>query len=353
MQYFIYYIGDKVFATYNRYEMAKDLTTSAIDRQYILNNPTALPKIQDALDVKFYEFQGRYVVTKQFAADFYEVDVRTITNCLNKNKSELQLNGYTVIKGNDLREFKLKYDKEMDFPIKMVRLGIFDFRSFLNLGMLLTTSGKAQEVRSRILDIVIAVMNERSGGSTKYINRRDRNYVVSAFIEEDYHKKLSKAIREHVDGDRTLNYSQIMDVIYRVVFCEKANEYKKLLDLSERDNLRRTLYAEVLVAVSSFENATAEALISKATEMGRLTVGDVEDIIIELSKNPLVKPVVEDARTKMASRDNALRDVYHGNLAAYIRAVMPEEYENFIGNLSVDFDKLLEENKDVLEHLKQ
>lgn len=76
-------------------------------------------------------------------------------------------------------------------------------------------------------------------------------------------------------------------------------------------------------------------------------------IIIELSKNPLVRPVIEDARIKMASRDNALRNVYHGNLAAYVRAVMPEEYQKFIGNLSIDFDKLLEDNKDVLDHLKQ
>ena len=69
--------------------------------------------------------------------------------------------------------------------------------------------------------------------------------------------------------------------------------------------------------------------------------------------NPLAKPIVEDARIKMASRDNALRDVYHGNLAAYIRAVMPEEYQKFVGNLSVDFDHLLDDNKEVLEHLKQ
>ena len=32
--------------------MAKDLTTSAIERQNILNNPVALPRIQEALGVK-------------------------------------------------------------------------------------------------------------------------------------------------------------------------------------------------------------------------------------------------------------------------------------------------------------
>lgn len=47
--------------------MAKDLTTSAIDRQYILNNPMALPKIKEMLDVRFLDFKGTLYVTKQMA----------------------------------------------------------------------------------------------------------------------------------------------------------------------------------------------------------------------------------------------------------------------------------------------
>ena len=335
--------------------MAKDLTTSAIDRQNILNNPFAIQKVKDALDIAPIEYHGVMYMTKQMVADFYEVSLRTITNCINANDEELRYNGYQVFQGDKLKDFKQYFGREIDFPTKTTQLGLFDFRSFLNVGMLLTTSEKARQVRNRILDIVIDTITKKAGGSTKYINRRDPNYVVSAIIEEDYHKKLLDTIHCYVKahGDNALKYPQITDMIYKAVFCEKAVEYKKLLDLSGRDSLRRTLYAEVLVAVSSFENATAEAIKSKAQEQGGLTIQEVEDIIADLAKNPLIKPVVEDARTKMASRDNALRDVYHGNLAAYIRAVMPEEYHKFIGNLSVDFDKLLEDNKDVLEHLKQ
>lgn len=333
--------------------MAKDLTTSEIDRQNILNNPVALPKIRESLDANFLEFQGQYVITRQKVAEYYGVDIRTLTNCLNNYEQELASNGYRVLQGDDLKEFKSAFGKEIDFPTKTTVLGVFDFRSFLNLGMLLTTSEKAKEVRSRILDIVIAVMNEKSGGSTKFINRRDQNYVTSALSEENYHRKLTDAIRDYCVNNNKFKYSQIMDTIYKVVFCEKASEYKKLLELSKKDSLLRTLYAEVLVAVASFENATAEKIKEQAVSSGKLSVKDVNRIIYELSKNPLIKPVIEDARTKMASRDNALRDVYHGNLAAYVRSLMPEEYQKFIGNLSIDFDKLLEDNKDVLEHLKQ
>ena len=107
----------------------------------------------------------------------------------------------------------------------MPHLGLFDFRSFLNIGMLLTTSEKAKKLRSMMLDIVIAVINEKTGGGTKYINRRDRNYITSAISEENYHQKLTDAIRDYVDGHKTYKYSTIMDMIYKAVFCERAKEY--------------------------------------------------------------------------------------------------------------------------------
>ena len=333
--------------------MAKDLTTSEISRQNILNNPIALPRIREALEIKPLEYKGVLYVTKQMAADFYEVDLRTIENCLSANENELHKNGYKVLTGEELKDFKSRFDTEIDFGIKTVRLGVFDFRSFLNIGMLLTTSEKAKQVRSLILDIVIAVINEKTGGGTKFINRRDRNYIVSAISEENYHRKLTDAIKDYVDGHKTYKYSTIMDMIYKAVFCEKAKEYKKLLELSEKDNLRRTLYAEVLVSVSAFENHVAETIKAKAKEMGPVTVEEVGKIIKELSATPFVKPIIEDARTKMASRDFALRDVYHDNIAEYLKAVSPEEYEKFIGSQSVDFDHLLDENKDVLDRLKQ
>ncbi len=185
--------------------MAKDLTTSAISRQNILNNPVALPRIREALEIKPLEYKGVLYVTKQMAADYYEVDLRTIENCLSANEKELHNNGYRVLTGKELKEFKLRFDTEIDFGIKTVRLGVFDFRSFLNIGMLLTTSEKAKYVRSRILDIVISTINEKTGGGTKYINRRDVDYLPAAIQEENYRKNFTDAIKNYVDGHKTLN----------------------------------------------------------------------------------------------------------------------------------------------------
>lgn len=46
--------------------MAKDLTTSAIERQNVLNNNLAIPRIQEALDVEAYFFEGKYYLTKRW-----------------------------------------------------------------------------------------------------------------------------------------------------------------------------------------------------------------------------------------------------------------------------------------------
>ena len=54
---------------------------------------------------------------------------------------ELQRNGYEVLKGKRLIDFKLAASAsdvpEMDFGNKIPQLGVFDFRAFLNVGMLL------------------------------------------------------------------------------------------------------------------------------------------------------------------------------------------------------------------------
>ena len=305
--------------------MAKDLTTSAIERQNILNNMVAMPRIQEDLGVKALEFEGRYVLTKQMVAEYYGVDERTIERFLAANEEELTHNGYFLCKGKSLKEFKLRFASDIDVATKTTVLGLFDFRSFLNIGMLLTVSEKAKYVRTRILDIVIATINEKTGGGTKYINRRDREYLPAAIQEENYRKNFTDAIKQYVDNQSPYKYAQITDMIYKAVFREKAKEYKKLLSLSEKDNLRRTLYAEVLRAVSSFENGAAFEIKKKGEEKGLLTIEEVEEIIKELAKHPMMEPIIYDARQKMASRDLAFRDVYHGNIAEYLKAVSPEE----------------------------
>ena len=333
----------------------KDLTISNIERQNVLNNRFAVSKVQEHLDIEGMLFEGEYRFTKKMVADFYEVEERTIERYLEKHSDELAANGYVLCKGKHLKELKLQFAPVINVGSKTTQLGLFNFRSFLDMGMLLTDSEKAKKVRSLILDFVITTINEKTGGGTKYINRRDVHYLPAAITEENYRKNLTSAINQYVDGHPTYKYPQITDFIYKAVFKENAKEYREVLKLDSKDNVRHTLYSEVLLVISSFENGVGAALSERFKENGGrlLTIDEVERIVNELAEHPMQKPYLNDARTKMASRDFSFRDAYHGNIADYLQAVTPEEFERFIGDQSIDFDRILADNKDVLKRLKQ
>lgn len=333
----------------------KDLTISNIERQNVLNNRFAVKKLQERLDIEGMFFDGEYWLTKKMVADFYEVEERTIERYIENYGSELSANGYFLCKGKRLKDLKLQFAPVINVGSKTTQLGLFNFRSFLNIGMLLAESEKAKALRSAILDIVIATINEKTGGGTKYINRRDVNYIPAAITEENYRKNLTSAMSQCVAGHKTYKYSQVTDYIYEAVFKENAKEYRNVLSLDSKDNVRHTLYAEVLLVISSFENGVGAAIQQRFKENGGrlLSMEEVKAIVNDLAEHPMQKPYLNDARTKMASCDYSFREAYHVNIAEYLKAVTPEEFERFIGNQSIDFDNILADNKDVLKRLKQ
>ena len=334
-----------------------DLTVSNIERQNVLNNRYAVDALQENLGFTGMLFEGEYRFTKKMVADFYEVDLSTIDRYLSQYSDELKHNGYVLSKGKQLKELKLQFAHVINEASKTTQLGLFNFRAVLNIGMLLTESEKAKQVRARILDIVISTINNRAGGGTKYINTRDIDFLPAAIEEDNYRKNFTTAVGKYVKGHQIYKYAQITDLIYQAVFKEKAKEYKTLLKLETKDNLRKTLYAEVLRCISSFENGIGFAIEAEYNKNGgeQLSLERVKELITEQEQSPAMKPFIYDARSKMASRDVAFRDVFHNNIAGYLRAVTPEEFDRFIGDKSIDFDEIMElpENKDVLKRLKQ
>ena len=53
---------------------------------------------------------------------------------------------------------KLQFAPVINVGSKKTQLGLFNFRSFLNIGMLLTESETAKQLRSKILAIVITTI---------------------------------------------------------------------------------------------------------------------------------------------------------------------------------------------------
>lgn len=339
--------------------MSKDLTNSAIDRQNILNNPYALAEIEKAAGIQGIPFEDKTVLLKEQVAAFFEVTPRTIENYLEQHPQELARNGYEVLKGNRLKSLKLAI-QSLDVPeisfgniAKTPQLGIFDFRAFLNLAMLVSESDRAKLLRQAILDIVIDTINRRTGGGTKYINQRDEDFLQSAFSEENYRKQFTDALKDCVEMGN-VKYAIYTDKIYVSIFREKAQEYRKILKLEERDKIRATLYAEVLDIIAAYECGFSDVLQKESASKNRkLNTWEVDALFKVFESQVHWKPLIEKARIKMASRDLAFRDALHEKLNEYITPAQREDFERFLGDRSKELAERLEEAKDVMKRLKE
>jgi len=335
--------------------MTKDLTSSTLSRQNILNNNYALEQIESNLSLGGIYWHDEALFTKTQVAEILEIDERTIDRYLESNKEELSKNGYRILKGKELKDFK-NYVDDIDVVdiAKAPSLGVFSFRTVLNIAMLVTESEKAKAIRSKILDIVIDVMAQKSGGHTKYINQRDEAYLPSAYKEYSYRKEFTDALDNYLQDDKW-KYGKYTNKIYEVIFLENAAEYKKILDLKEKDKIRETMYAEVLNAISSFEHGLAVEMQQEFERLGRkLTTTELETLIQKASQNPYLLPHISDARAKMASRDLCFRDALHHKLESYIQSVPQGDFDKFLGETSKSLEERLSdpETLDVLKRLK-
>ena len=353
----------------------KDLTQSPIDRQNILNNNEAIEKIQNHIGLVGLLYEGEYLFTSKMVADFFDVTTRTLTNILNENEDEVKHNGYQVIKGHKLKEFKDLFgplltsvddlsQKETDFPLskqnfdnqsfkRLKSLAVFNFRAFLNIAMLLSESENAKRLRSKILDIVIDTLNQKIGGSTKFINQRDEEFLVAITREPIYRKEFTNALNLYLEMGN-YKYAVYTDAIYQAIFKENAKEYKAILNLEEKDNPRDTMYAEVLKLIASFEVGIADEMKEKAESLGRkLTPSELNVLIMRFSAKRQWIPHIEDACTKMASRDYGLRNVIHKRLENYISALSKEDYSRFLGDKSKSLIDRVIENPELLEVFKR
>lgn len=69
--------------------MAKDLTSSRIDRQNILNNDLAVQELNESSNIKGIMFEGKVCLTKNMVAAFFDVETRTIERYVSENADEL------------------------------------------------------------------------------------------------------------------------------------------------------------------------------------------------------------------------------------------------------------------------
>jgi hypothetical protein len=330
-----------------------DLTKSEINRQNILNNKYALTEIQKATGINGFLFENQYRMLTEQVALFFEIDTRTIKRYLKKYEFELKNNGYEILKDNRLEKFKKLYGQKLNIKTKTPQLGVFNFKSFLNLSMLLIESEKARILRSAILDIVIDTINQKTGGNVKYINQRDKDFVIQYFKGEFYKREFIDALEKHVNLG-LIKYPIYLDKIYDCIFKEQAQEFRQILKLSDDTDERKAMYAEILLLISSFEFGLAKEIEKKSNEkLRKLEYNEVDILFNQFINQPLLFPLIEDARIKMATRDYAFNRAYHEQLKKYITSLPTDDFERFIGEKSKSLEEWLELTKDVFKRLKE
>lgn len=337
--------------------MIKNLTTSRIDRQNILNNELAVAEIQDTIEIRTIFWNGKRYLTKELLAAYFVVDIRTVERYINNYSEELSSNGYELLKGKHLNEFIAAYNAEFATDInvghKIRSMSVFDFRAFLNMAMLLSESEQARALRQLMLDIVIDLINKKTGGGTKYINQRDKDFLFSSLQEDNYRRQFTDALKSYVEEDR-YKYAHFTDMIYVSIFREKAKEYKKILDLKAKDKVRDTFYSEILDIIAAYESGLADAIRQEYEQCGHvLSKWETEALFHRFEKMALWTPLIQRGRIKMASRDMALRDAFHYQLSEYIQPLDKDEYQKFLGMAGDELEKLMAENQDVLKRLKE
>ena len=359
--------------------MSKDLTNSSLNRKNILNNNIAIQGVYEELGFYGIKFDGKYRFTKQQIAHYFDVDIRTIDRILENNKTELEISGYELYTGSKLKSYKEQVfdfvknakdkkdvhdinvvnilqlnESELDSLSKTPQLTIFTYKAFLNIGMLLIGSEKAQKLRTAILDIVIDVLNKKLGGKTKYINQREEEFLPSVIREYNYRKEFTNSLDFYIVENK-FKYSQLTDKIYKSIFKENAKEYRKILNLNSKESVRSTMYSEVLDLISAYENGFANYLKNKSEKLNKkLSLSETHLIFSEFEQimEAFVSPLQEKARSLMASRDLVFRDALHEKLKDYVNEVSSEDFNKFLGKKSMEFEKRLEENKEVFKRLK-
>lgn len=120
------------------------LPDSRAERDALAGRTDVLRKVR-----AFCQLPDDTKITTELVARFYGVTTDAIRQMVVDHREELAVNGFRVVAGQELRDFKSLSGSTS----RAASMALFSLRAVLNVGMLLRDSEVAQEVRSRLLDI--------------------------------------------------------------------------------------------------------------------------------------------------------------------------------------------------------
>lgn len=174
--------------------------------------------------------------TTEMVANYYEVTQRHIEDIINKNRDELESDGFGIRKADDFISelkfgnkvskqkgkflVKINEDEVISFAPRGVNL--FPKRAILRIGMLLQDSPIAKELRTRLLDII---------HDTEEKTEIVKDIITEIRTEQDIQAELLKAIIEGDTNKESLLKTELIGLKQKRIkeLEPKANYYDEVL----------------------------------------------------------------------------------------------------------------------------
>ena len=283
-----------------------DLIEKREERNKLLNNVDVLEKVKDLLLLGDTEL----ATTKQ-VADYYEVDYETIKKLTQRHKKELIENGLLYKSGKQLinevgdNVSRTKMNGFMlidNTKVAYKTNAIYQKRTILNVGMLLTEGCVAKEVRKKLLDITQDILEGKEINKNIISDEIDEEKqiqldIVQAMMDGDLEKesllktkligfqnKRIKSLEEEIDLIHThslniINSRDVINRLMRIIACKEFDNfgkaynelYKKLnyklnINIKGRDKKKNQSYIDLLTEEETFK--TEEIVRSWADKLG-------------------------------------------------------------------------------------
>lgn len=188
------------------------------------------------------------VVSVEQVANYYEVTKKAIETIIMRHRDELEQDGIMILKGDELRNLRndiclLHGEGNKIISNKAQTLTILTKRSMLRIGMLLTTSTIAKEVRTHLLNCEETVSQERQAWLTQrqagIIDRKRMTTAIANYIPDSSNKRWK--------------YPEYTNMVYKVLFNKDARTMRLERGFDKNDKLRDSFTGEELKLVDEAE----------------------------------------------------------------------------------------------------
>lgn len=259
-------------------------------REKMIERIEVLDKVKQLITLPNTDF-----ATVEQVADYYDVKEKTIQVLVDRNKKELEDNGYSTYKQSELlpmfernpqvvETVNTQWYKQVIFKdgsklkINNAGLRLFSRRSILNVGMLLRDSEVAKEVRTYLLnieeasteeqkEIIIDQLNEEDKIALRVINAKDKMEI--ALIMNEYKRFKDEQIEKRdikidalTDGILRWDNKSAINKMIRKIAAKTFKSYGKFMYVKAWEKLRsEMLYKHNIHITKRIDNSN----IKKAT----------------------------------------------------------------------------------------